>query len=189
MNAGPKTLPTGAQTISVQEQGRGVWALWVQPVDPAHAVDVVASLTGQVLELGDGEYLLGKRDISEGERSALPSSLLAAPHASLPAELGLRLGLALSGDGHAVFLARDTGDLAQCLAGLLSPRSPQPARLSPETLMDWAGEDESWVELSQVTHRGHRVLELRERSGAHTLRHERWVAPIKGGHWRAGWSW
>lgn len=189
MNAGPKTLPEGAQTISVQQQGEGVWALFVQPVDPTLAMDVVASLAGRVLELGDGEYLLGQRPISESERSALPSSLLAAPHAALPQALGLRLGLSLSDDGHAVFLARDAQDLATCLAPLLSPSATQPAHVSSQTLLDWAGQEESWVELSQVTHKKHRVLELRERMGTRTLRHERWVAPIEGGHWRAGWSW
>ncbi len=189
MNAGPKTLPGGAQTISVQQQGDGVWALFVQPVDPAAAVGVVASLAGRVLELGDGEYLLGQRRISDSERSGLPSSLLAAPHAALPKALGVRLGLSLSADGHAVFLARDAQDLAKCLAPLLSPSSARPAQLSRETLLDWAGEEESWVELAQMTHKKHRVLELRERMGTRTLRHERWVAPIEGGHWRAGWSW
>lgn len=189
MNAGPQTLPGAAQSISVQQQGQGVWALFVQPVDPARAVDVVASLAGRVLELGDGEYLLGQRKISESERSGLPSSLLAAPHAALPQELGLRLGLSLSADGHAVFLSRDAQDLAKCLGPLLSPTCLHPAQLSSETLLDWAGEEESWVELSQITHKRHRVLELRERMGTRTLRHERWVAPIEGGHWRAGWSW
>ncbi|MFT5584186.1 MAG: hypothetical protein ACI9VR_001771 [Cognaticolwellia sp.] len=189
MNAGPNTLPGGAQTISVQQQGRGVWALFVQPVDPALAVDVVASLAGRMVELGDGEYLLSQGPISEKERSRLPSSLLAAPHEALPKALGVRLGLSLSADGHAVFLSRNAQDLAQVLAPLLSPSSPHPAQVSTETLLDWAGDEESWVELSQVTHRGHRVLELRERIGTQTLRHERWVAPKEGGHWRAGWSW
>ena len=44
MNAGPNTLPEGAQTISVQRQGHGVWALFVQPVNPTFAIDVVASM-------------------------------------------------------------------------------------------------------------------------------------------------
>lgn len=189
MNAGPDSLPQGAQSISVQAQGEGVWALFVQPVDPAVAVDVVASLAGRVLDLGDGEYLLGQRPISSAERSALPSSLLAAPHAALPTQLGVRLGLSLSEDGHAVFLSRNPQDLAACLGPLLSPSSAQPAQISSQTLMDWAGPDEHWVELSQAEHRGHRVLELRERFGTHTLREERWVAPKQGGHWRAGWSW
>lgn len=189
MNAGPDSLPSGAQSISVQLQGEGVWALFVQPVDPGMAVDVVASLTGRVVALGDGEYLLGQRAISSEERSALPSSILAAPHAALPQQLGVRLALSLSSDGHAVFLSRSPQDLAECLGPLLSPRSTQPAHISSETLLDWAGPDEHWVELSQVEHRGHRVLDLRERSGTQTLRHERWVAPIQGGHWRAGWSW
>ena len=56
MNAGPNTLPEGAQTISVQQQGGGVWALFVQPVEPTLAIDVVASLAGRMVELGNGEY-------------------------------------------------------------------------------------------------------------------------------------
>jgi hypothetical protein len=189
MNAGPNTLPEGAQTISVQQQGDGVWALFVQPVDPTLAIDVVASLAGRMVELGNGEYLLSQGPISEKERSNLPSSLLAAPHEALPQALGVRLGLSLSADGHAVFLARDAQDLAQILTPLLSPGCPHPARVSTKSLLDWAGDEESWIELSQITHKGHRVLELRECTGTQTIRQERWIAPKEGGHWRAGWSW
>ena len=189
MNAGPNTLPEGAQTISVQRQGHGVWALFVQPVNPTFAIDVEASMAGRMVELGNGEYLLSQEPISDKERSKLPSSLLAAPHEALPQALGVRFGASLSADGHAVFLARDAQDLAQVLAPLLSPGCPNPARVSAKSLLDWAGPEESWVELSQVTHTGHRVLELRECTGTRTLRQERWVAPKQGGQWRAGWSW
>ncbi|MED5372404.1 MAG: hypothetical protein VX899_15395 [Myxococcota bacterium] len=188
MNAGPEQEEQ-TPTYAVHEEGGQVLSLSLQPVTPERMLEALRDLGGELTSLGDGEYLLADRPLSEAEREALPGSVMVAPEL-LPDTA--RVAVHLNPDGHAVVYGRSREDLAhlllplfESLGDLTEPTPPQDGLLELIQPGDW----DSWVELQRLEHARHKVLHLRVRTLGQTLHSTRWIAPAHGGEWRTGWSW
>lgn len=130
----------------------------------------------------------------------VPSCLLAAPDWALPPELGARAAVVVDEAGEAVVLSRQRELLARCLAPplehtlrvALGGEEPPEAPLQALYSLIAPMEDASWCELSVEDSGRYRTLTLAIRDGeqgGRTIDRSHWVAPRRGGSWRADWSW
>lgn len=131
---------------------------------------------------------------------ALPTSVLADPGGAVRPELGARIAGALSEDGNAVILSRDTRMLAPFLRSIVEQASRKHAADLPaphvpdQALLELLApmRASAWCDLSLTGGSRYRVMVLRTidgQEGGRCLDEQRWVAPSVGGHWRVGWSW
>lgn len=122
----------------------------------------------------------------------LPSSLLCAPHRSLPKELGALFAVVLPDRQHFTVLTRDPVFLSklilcqlELMEGAEFPESIREKLVAP--LDPWA-----WRE---VTHRRDQAVQTLQVVTRHSERGPlpeyklECVAPRHGGFWRDGWSW
>jgi len=125
----------------------------------------------------------------------LPSSLLACPQGSLPADLGAEFALILPDAQHAIVLTRDRSLLLHLLGQFLnrkhSPVFPRIEGLAEEEILEciapWA-----WRRVHHTVVDGVQQLAIdtmNSENDGEPQQQLRWVAPKNGGYWRSGWAW
>ena len=124
--------------------------------------------------------------------SSLPSSLLCAPHHSLPQEFGALFALVLPDRNHFTLLTRDPHFLSQLVVCQLQlstgPEFPDHIRDQLVAPQDpW-----TWREVNHCKKGGVQILTVQTQHSEQESLSEsilECVAPREGGFWRAGWSW
>ncbi len=127
--------------------------------------------------------------------SQLPSSLLACPQGSLPANLNAEFALILPDDHHVIVLTRDRSLLLHLLSRFLNRKHsnsfPRIEGLAEEEILEsiapW-----TWRQVRLTEVDGVQQLAIDTMNPEHEGEYRqqlRWVAPKTGGYWRSGWTW
>ena len=136
-----------------------------------------------------------RRDVALHSATALPASVLAAPHTAVPTAAGSRLAIGFSDECHAAFITPDRGLMQSILGGFIraytqaaSGSSTVPEFPLPQhaPLLDTMAPGE-WHELRFVPRQRYWLLEI-VRNGNRQTAHQ-WVSEGSSGYWRQGWSW